>query len=95
MPSVKLINPYFSNKILIQNAEVIISVAGTTSLEASILGKKAVTAAKSQFNQIMIKPSFDPFNEEVNELVNNRIKSNPYKNKLYLKNFKKTYLKEK
>ena len=33
----------------------------------------------------MIKPSFDPFNEEVNELVNNRIKSNPYKNKLYLK----------
>ena len=86
IPSVKLINPDFSNKILIQNAELIISVAGTTSLEASILGKKAVTAAKSQFNKIMIKPSFDPFNQEVNELVNNLIKPNPYKNKLYLKN---------
>ena len=34
----------------------------------------------------MIKPSFDPFNQEVNKLVNNLIKPNPYKNKLYLKN---------
>ena len=33
----------------------------------------------------MIKPSFDPFNEKVNELVNKLIKSNPHKNKLYLK----------
>ncbi len=89
IPLVKLINPNFSNKILIQNAELIISVAGTTSLEASIIGKKAVTAAKSQFHKIMIKPKFDPFNQEVNELVNSLIQPNPYKNKNYLRNLQR------
>ncbi|MDC3063358.1 hypothetical protein OA253_01955 [Alphaproteobacteria bacterium] len=89
IPLVKLINPNFSNKTLIQNAELIISVAGTTSLEASIIGKKAVTAAKSQFNKIMIKPKFDPFNQEVNELVNSPIKPNLYKNKNYLRSLQR------
>ena len=84
IPSVKLIHPNFSNKILIDNAHLVISVAGTTSLEASIIGKKAVTAAKSQFNQIMIKPSFDPYYQEVKDLIYTNFKPNINKNKCFL-----------
>lgn len=69
IPSVKLIHPSFNNKKLIQNSKLVISVAGTASLEASLLSIPAVTAVKSHFHYLMVQPEFDPYIESVRELL--------------------------
>lgn len=69
IPCVKLIHPLVSNKNLLMSAQLIISVAGTSSLEAALIKKPAVTAVKSHFHFLMVQPSFDPFIEKVSELL--------------------------
>lgn len=70
IPAVKLINPSISNKNLIKKTKLVISVAGTTSLEAALVRKPAVTAVKSHFDYLMVQPTFDPFTENVQDLLN-------------------------
>ena len=55
--------------------------------ESRYLSRSWIKTLKKYKNlHIVIKPSFDPFNQEVNGLVNNLVNLNPYKNKHYLKN---------
>ena len=69
IPAVKLIHPSFSNKSLLKSTELVISVAGTSSLEAALLKKSAVTAVKSHFHFLMVQPTFDPYVESVKDLL--------------------------
>ena len=69
IPCVKLIHPSVSNKRLLESAQLVISVAGTSSLEAALIKKPAVTAVKSHFHFLMVQPTFDPFVDRVSELL--------------------------
>ena len=69
LPNVVLVSPFEESKTLIKRADLVISTAGTSSLEAAIMGIPAVTAVKMYFHSLMVYPSFDPFAESVTDLL--------------------------
>jgi hypothetical protein len=54
----------------IKNSELVISITGTSSLEAAIAGVPAVTAVEMFFKDLMVVPFFDPFCDSTNEIIN-------------------------
>ena len=68
----------------------------TLLCKSRYLSRGWVKALKKYENlHIMFKPSFDPFNQEVNGLVYNLVNPNPYKKKYYLKNLQDKFSKGK
>ena len=69
MPRVIILSPWEESRASIQNADLVISNTGTSSLEAAMLGVPAVTATKMYFEKLMVVPSFNPATEYVSELL--------------------------
>jgi hypothetical protein len=69
MPGVQILNPFAESGFAIQNADLVISNTGTSSLEAAINGIPAVTATEMYFKELMVKNSFNPAVERVDYLL--------------------------
>mgnify|MGYP006076783805 CR=1 FL=1 len=69
IPNLVLLHPEESSRDAIKKAALVISNTGTSSLEAAILGIPAVTTTKMFFHELMIKETFNPFEENVMELL--------------------------
>jgi hypothetical protein len=53
LKNVKLVNPYIPVREFIEKSEAVISVSGTSCLEAALLGKKAICTANVYFKQLL------------------------------------------
>jgi len=52
LPNVKLIHPSFNTKILLENCELIITVSGTTGLEAALYKKPCIIFADANYSSL-------------------------------------------
>ena len=69
LPNVKVLGPYEDSSDAIKKSSLVISTAGTSSLEASLFGIPAVTAVEMYFKDLMVVESFDPNIQEVASLL--------------------------
>lgn len=67
--NVVLVSPDIDSRELIKRSSLVLSVAGTSSLEASILGTPAVTAVPMYFHRLLVRKFFDPYVDSVAELL--------------------------
>jgi hypothetical protein len=72
--NIKIISPYEKTSKILENKllKLVVSIAGTSSLEAALDGVPAITLQKMYFHNLMIKDSFNPFIEDLNELLQNK-----------------------
>lgn len=63
-----LINPKEDSHKVIKSARMVISIAGTCSYEAALLGVPAVTASKTFFSDLMLVDQFNPYENSVEDL---------------------------
>jgi hypothetical protein len=61
LPGTRVIDPADDSFALIRRAGVVISVAGTASLEAAVLGIPSITFGRMYFAPILLRNGFDPF----------------------------------
>jgi len=61
LPGVRLIDPFADTHRLLSWAGLTISISGTASLEAGLLGRPAITVAEMYFGRILLRNGFDPF----------------------------------
>lgn len=92
IPNVVLLHPNENSRTAIKKAHLVISNTGTSSLEAAMLGIKAVTATKMFYKNIMIKNEFNPLETSVEELLKstktlNHSKLMTYLNSIYQGSF--------
>jgi len=52
LPNVKLIHPSFNTKILLENCELVITVSGTTGLEAALYKKPCIIFADANYSSL-------------------------------------------
>ena len=76
IPNVILLHPNENARKAIQGANLVISNTGTSSLEAGLLNIPAVTATPMFFHKIMLKYTFNPFEESISDLLNKKLKLN-------------------
>ncbi len=69
IPNVILLHPYQNARSAIKNASLVISNTGTSSLEGSILNVPSITATEMFFHKILLQNKFNPFKEEVSDLL--------------------------
>ena len=69
IPNLVLLHPNESSRDAISKAVLVISNTGTSSLEAAIIGIPAVTTTKMFFHELMLKETFNPFEENVMQLL--------------------------
>ena len=67
--NVVVVNHTESSLKAIKKSELVISITGTSSLEAAIVGIPAVTAVEMFFKDVLVVPSFDPMCESVVDLL--------------------------
>jgi len=70
LPNVRILDPFSSSKDAIAKSSLVISITGTSCYEAAIRGIPSVCAAEVFFKNILFKRSFDPFNNNVSDLLN-------------------------
>jgi hypothetical protein len=70
IPSVIMINPKVDIFTLIDQAELIFTLSGTVSLESALMGKRALTANKKYFSEVMMRESISPYELSSSELRN-------------------------
>lgn len=61
IPGVKLIHPYVDTFDLIKGAEAVVSLSGTVSFEAALLGKPAACVAPMFFGPLLVANGIDPY----------------------------------
>lgn len=61
LPGVRLIDPFADTYELLSQAGLTISIAGTASLEAGLLGRPAITIAEMYFGKVLLRNGFNPF----------------------------------
>jgi hypothetical protein len=69
MSCVKVLHPHEESRRAIEKACLVISITGTSSLEAAMQGIPAVTTAPMYFKKMLVRESFDPFNESTAKLI--------------------------
>ncbi|MCE8040709.1 DUF354 domain-containing protein [Halomonas daqingensis] len=69
IPGVVLVDPNLDSHALMKKADLVISVSGTTSFEASLMGVPAVTSAKMFFSDLLVKEQFNPYGDNVRDLI--------------------------
>ncbi|MGX9367340.1 DUF354 domain-containing protein [Desulfoplanes sp. PS50] len=69
IPGVKLIDPYINSFDLIKMCDLVISISGTVSYEATLLGVPAMTIAPMFFGPLLVKNGFNPYTESIAETL--------------------------
>ena len=69
--NVVLLHPSEKARKAINKSSLVISNTGTSSLEACILNIPSVTATPMFYNNMMLRKAFNPFEEDVSELLKN------------------------
>lgn len=77
IPNVKLIHPSFSNEEIIKKSSMVITIAGTTGLEAAFYGKPVITLTK-QFYSVL--PSVYELKklEDLSSVIRSQLKTKVY-----------------
>ncbi len=93
IPNVDLLHPNENARDAIKKSSLVISNTGTSSLEASILKIPSVTATAMFFHKILLKKHFNPFEENISDLLPNCKKLNKnnlinHLERIYLGSFK-------
>lgn len=89
IPNCILINPKVDSHNLIKHSSLVITVAGTASLEASLMMVPAITAIKMYYSKLLVRESFNPNIDSINDILNDaKLKWKIYRNSNeYKKNF--------
>jgi len=69
MGCVKVLHPHEESRRAIERSRLVMSITGTSSLEAAMLGIPAVTMVPMYFKKMLVRESFDPFNACVAQLM--------------------------
>lgn len=69
IPGVRLIHPAADSMLLLQKASLTVTITGTAAYEAALLGWRAATIAPIFFDPIVELPRFDPFRQELGEIL--------------------------
>ncbi len=69
IPSVVLLHPNEDARETIKKSSLVISNTGTSSLEASILNIPSITTTSMFYNELLLKKEFNPFEENVGNLL--------------------------
>lgn len=69
MPNVQILGPHEESREAIKRASLVVSITGTSSLEAALCGIPAVTAVEMFFSELMVQPAFDPYIDRTDELL--------------------------
>ena len=71
IPNVMIINPLLKTADIysLKNIALVVSVAGTSSLEAALLGIPAVTSAKMYYHSLMVVDTFNPYITTIGEIL--------------------------
>ena len=93
IPNVVLLHPNENSRLAIKNSRLVISNTGTSSFEASISNIPSVSTTSMFFHEILLKKNFNPFEENVSDLLRSQKKLNKSMlinnlNKIYLGSFK-------
>ena len=67
--NIKIISPWTNSKEIIKMSKLVITIAGTASLEASIMNVPSVTLVKMFFSNLMIKETLDLKNDKIIEII--------------------------
>lgn len=73
IPGVVLVDPFADSHVIMKGAEMVISVSGTTSFEASLMGVPSVTSAKMFFSELLVKDGFNPYSDKVDKLLEDSV----------------------
>jgi len=79
IPNLVILDPFEDSKAAIRQASLVISVTGTSSYEAAIMGVPAITAVEVFFKKLMMRKSFNPYTDSVDGLIQ---EIGPHKNKI-------------
>lgn len=85
LPNVKLIDPYYDTNNLIMNSIATISISGTVSFEAALMGKKTITLANMFFSKLSTA-RYAKDEEECLKFVELKLNHNLESDKKYLFN---------
>lgn len=61
IPNVYIISPDYESRKAIINARLVVSIAGSSSLEAAIMGVPSVTAVKMYYSKLILSYNYNPF----------------------------------
>jgi len=86
MPNVVTLDPFEDSKLAIKQAAFVISVTGTSSYEAGIMGIPAITGTETFFKKLMMRNSFNPYSESNADLIENIDLHKEKVNKDYVRN---------
>jgi hypothetical protein len=68
IPGVFLINPHLDSRDLIKKADLVVSISGTISYEAALLGTPALTMVPMFFSSLL-QGSFNPYSSRRDDLI--------------------------
>ena len=68
--NVILLNPQIDSRDIIKKSNFVITIAGTASLEASILKIPSITGVKMYFSKLLLKDEFDLEKDNIIDLLN-------------------------
>jgi hypothetical protein len=69
LPGVQLIDPFADTHALLSRAALTITISGTASLEAALMGRPAITIAEMYFGGLLLRNGFDPFSANHRDFV--------------------------
>ena len=89
IPNVMLLHPNQKARSAIRNSSLVISNTGTSSFEGAILNIPSVTATAMFFYKILLQKKFNPFEENVSDLL---IKQSKLNKSILIKHLEEIYL---
>lgn len=85
-----LVHPRERVEEIITNSDLVITIVGTTSLEACLMGIPSLTAVEMYYSKLLVSRNFNPYEEKLDEIINNKL--NYWKNFRGTKEFKELLL---
>ena len=77
-----LVHPRERVEEIITNSDLVITIVGTTSLEACLMGIPSLTAVEMYYSKLLVSRNFNPYEEKLDEIINNKLN--------FWRNFRKT-----
>lgn len=80
LKNVVILSPWLESKKIIKKSELVISIAGTASLEANIMKVPSLVLVKMFFSHLLVKEKFDMLNDDIFMILSNKLNWLDYRN---------------
>jgi hypothetical protein len=69
IPGVRLVDPFASALGIMRHADLIVSITGTATYEAALMGRPALTMAPTVFSPVLYTDRFNPFTDSLGRIL--------------------------